>query len=168
MAFAFLDKLWKRLGLCSFEKEWRVYGVLEVLILSLKESKNHQASRRKAIFSLADVATSDLKSVTNSTEKIHFGTSLWIWCWVCYRLKVDLDRYIPASGVVACSPFSMMSLIITNSNTTISPANSFSIPRWKLLPGIVKWKSLSRVQLFETPWTVGCPAPLSKGFSRQE
>ena len=29
-------------------------------------------------------------------------------------------------------------------------------------------KSLSRVWLFETPWTVVCQAPLSMGFSRQE
>ena len=27
---------------------------------------------------------------------------------------------------------------------------------------------LSRVQLFVTPWTVACCAPLSMGFSRQE
>ena len=26
----------------------------------------------------------------------------------------------------------------------------------------------SRVQIFATPWTVACQAPLSKGFSRQE
>ena len=32
----------------------------------------------------------------------------------------------------------------------------------------VKVKSLSRVQLFATPWTVACQAPLSIGFSRQE
>ena len=29
-------------------------------------------------------------------------------------------------------------------------------------------KSLSRVRLFATPWTVACQAPLSLGFSRQE
>ena len=29
-------------------------------------------------------------------------------------------------------------------------------------------KSLSRVQLFVTPWTAACQAPLSMGFSRQE
>ena len=28
--------------------------------------------------------------------------------------------------------------------------------------------SLSGVQLFETPWTVACQAPLSMEFSRQE
>ena len=32
----------------------------------------------------------------------------------------------------------------------------------------VKVKSLSRVQLFETPWTVAYQAPPSVGFSRQE
>ena len=31
-----------------------------------------------------------------------------------------------------------------------------------------KWKSLSHVQLFVTPWTAACQAPLSMGFSRQE
>ena len=34
-------------------------------------------------------------------------------------------------------------------------------------PGKVKVKSLSRVQLFATPWTVAYQAPLSMGFSRQ-
>ena len=29
-------------------------------------------------------------------------------------------------------------------------------------------KSLSRVQLFATPWTVAYQAPLSTGFSRQQ
>ena len=32
----------------------------------------------------------------------------------------------------------------------------------------VKVKSLSRVRLFATPWTVARQAPLSMGFSRQE
>ena len=32
----------------------------------------------------------------------------------------------------------------------------------------VKVKSLSRVQLFATPWAVAYQAPLSRGFSRQE
>ena len=32
----------------------------------------------------------------------------------------------------------------------------------------VKVKLLSHVQLFATPWTVACQAPLSMGFSRQE
>ena len=32
----------------------------------------------------------------------------------------------------------------------------------------VKCKSLSHVQLFMTPWTATCQAPLSLGFSRQE
>ena len=46
--------------------------------------------------------------------------------------------------------------------------------RMKWLDGItdsmdmkVKVKSLSRVQLFVTPWIVACQAPPSTGFSRQ-
>ena len=35
-------------------------------------------------------------------------------------------------------------------------------------PLSVKVKSLSRIQLFETPWTVAYQAPPSMGFSRQE
>ena len=33
---------------------------------------------------------------------------------------------------------------------------------------ICEMKSLSRVQLFATPWTVAYQAPLSMGFSRHE
>ena len=36
------------------------------------------------------------------------------------------------------------------------------------MPGKVKVKSLSRVRLFATPWTVAYQAPPSMGFSRQE
>ena len=32
----------------------------------------------------------------------------------------------------------------------------------------IKVKVLRHVQLFGTPWTVACQAPLSMGFSRQE
>ena len=42
----------------------------------------------------------------------------------------------------------------------ISSSNAW---KWKL-----KVKSLSRVRLFETPWTAAYQAPLSVGFSRQE
>ena len=38
----------------------------------------------------------------------------------------------------------------------------------KLTEKKVKVKSLSRVRLFETPWTVAYLAPPSMGFSRQE
>ena len=38
--------------------------------------------------------------------------------------------------------------------------------QWNIMK--VKVKSLSRVQLFVTPWTVAYQAPLSMGFSRQE
>ena len=43
---------------------------------------------------------------------------------------------------------------------------------WAIVHGVakvkVKVKSLSRVQLFATPWSVAYQVPLSMGFSRQE
>ena len=53
----------------------------------------------------------------------------------------------------------------------------FSVDGWSCVPFLLfdwrpnycEWmKSLSRVQLFETPWTVAYQAPPSMGFSRQE
>ena len=38
----------------------------------------------------------------------------------------------------------------------------------KAVTNLVKMKSLSRVRLFVTPWTVAYQAPPSMGFSRQE
>ena len=43
------------------------------------------------------------------------------------------------------------------------PISFCNVWKWK-----VKVKSLSHVQLFETPWTAAYQAPLSTGFSRQE
>ena len=37
-----------------------------------------------------------------------------------------------------------------------------------MLKESIEMKSLSRVRLFETPWTVAHQSPLSMGFSRQE
>ena len=39
---------------------------------------------------------------------------------------------------------------------------------WQECIEVSKVKSLSHVQLFATPWTVACQAPLSVGFSRQD
>ena len=45
----------------------------------------------------------------------------------------------------------------------------FSLSRGKMMIIVQwKWKSLSRVQLFVTPWTVAYQVALSMGFSRQE
>ena len=46
----------------------------------------------------------------------------------------------------------------------------WKIKSWSLkgLWDVPKVKSLSRVQLFVTPWTVGYQPPPSMGFSRQE
>ena len=62
------------------------------------------------------------------------------------------------------SPYSLLSVCILQARTLEWVAISFSNAwKWK-----VKVKFLSRVRLFETPWTAVRQAPLSMGFSRQE
>ena len=55
------------------------------------------------------------------------------------------------------------------------PAGKFEVGGWGLwtsggdkAPWVLKVKSLGRVRLFVTPWTVAHQAPPSMGFSRQE
>ena len=63
--------------------------------------------------------------------------------------------------------WNLHSLHLTNSEAGLSRFSDLPkfiwVSTWK-----VKVKSLSRVQLFATPWTVAHQAPLSMGFSRQE
>ena len=46
--------------------------------------------------------------------------------------------------------------------------DTFFLGSLSLNNNLSKWKSVSRVQLLVTPWTVACQAPLSMGSSRQE
>ena len=61
-------------------------------------------------------------------------------------------------------------LLTVFSNTTVQSISSsvFSFLYSPTLTSIHEVKSLSRVRLFATPWTVAYQAPLSLGFSRQE
>ena len=47
---------------------------------------------------------------------------------------------------------------------------SWQLPQDEMLdkPTVAVVESLSLVQLFATPWTIACQAPLSRGFPRQE
>ena len=69
-----------------------------------------------------------------------------IWNWVV----ISHSRVFPTQG----SNLHLLSLLHWQKN---------SLPLHHL-----KLKSLSRVRLFATPWTVAQQAPLSMGFSRQE
>ena len=66
----------------------------------------------------------------------------------------------PIDGSPAVSPVPGILQARTLEWVAISFSNAW---KWK-----VKMKSLSRVQLFATPWTAAYQAPLSMGFSRQE
>ena len=77
-------------------------------------------------------------------------------------VAISYSRGLPDPGIEPGSP--------------VSPAlQADSLPlchlgrpctRWT--PLVSEWQSLSHVQLFVTPWTVACQAPLSMEFSRQE
>ena len=58
---------------------------------------------------------------------------------------------------------SRFELIIYNVMGVAHPFGHALCNAWKW-----KWKSLTHVQLFATPWTVTCQAPLSMEFTRQE
>ena len=66
----------------------------------------------------------------------------------------------PIDGRPPGSPIPGILQARTLEGAAISFSNAWN---WK-----VKVKSLSRVQLFTTPWTAACQAPPSMGFSRQE
>ena len=72
----------------------------------------------------------------------------------CLTLCDPIDGSPPGSSIPG----------ILQARTLEWVAISFS-NAWK---GKVKVKSLSRVQLFETPWSAAYQAPPSMGFSRQE
>ena len=72
----------------------------------------------------------------------------------CPTLRDPIDGSLPGSALLG----------ILQARTLEWAAISFSnAVKWK-----VKVKSLSRVRLFETPWTTADQAPRSMGFSRQE
>ena len=92
---------------------------------------------------------------------------------MCVYLNTSLYAAAAAKSLQSCltlwdpidgSPpaFSVPGILQTRTLEWV--AISFSnVWKWK-----VKVKSLSRVWLFATPWTVAYQAPLSMGFSRQE
>ena len=81
---------------------------------------------------------------------------------LCYAksLQLCLTLCDPIDGSLPGSPIPG----ILQARTLEWAATSFSNAwKWK-----VKVKSLSRLQLFSTPWTAAYQAPPSMGFSRQE
>ena len=88
---------------------------------------------------------------------IHLLTDIWRTVWRFLALKIDLACRLP-------SRFSRVQLCAT-------PSLGFSRQEhchFLLQCRKVKVKSLSRIQLFATPWTAAHQAPPSIGFSRQE
>ena len=109
--------------------------------------------------------------------------------FACFNIRVMLASLIKLGSIVFASVFWKRSLLaksLQSRSTLRDPIDSS--PPGSPVPGILqartlewvaisfsnawKWKvkvkSLSRVQLFVTPWTAAHQAPPSMGFSRQE
>ena len=73
---------------------------------------------------------------------------------------------------VYCDPQSRLSWVALHSmaQSFTELCNPFITTMWRVIYEVkkVEVKSLSRVRLFATPWTITYQAPLSMGFSRQE
>ena len=86
------------------------------------------------------------------------------WHELCAAAAKSLQSCPTLCDPIDCSPPVSPVPGILHSRTLEWVAISFSNTwKWK-----VRVKSLSRVQLFATPWTAAYQAPLSTGFSRQE
>ena len=89
----------------------------------------------------------------------------WVlcWWWAVSAAKSLQSCPTPCDPIEGSPPGSTVPGIL-QARTLEWVAISFSSAwKWK-----VKVKSLSRVQLFATPWTAAYQAPPSMGFSRQE
>ena len=93
--------------------------------------------------------------------------------------KAGLKLNLQKTKIMASSPITswqidgetmetMRDFIFLGSKITANGDYSHEIKRCLLLGRKVKVKSLSRVRLLATPWTVAYQDPLSMGFSRQE
>ena len=86
----------------------------------------------------------------------------------CPTLYDPMDYRPPGSSVHGESPGRNT---VPSSRGSLRPRDGSDVSsvscicRWVLMPREVK--SLSRVQLFATPWTLAYQAPLTMGFSRQ-
>ena len=83
---------------------------------------------------------------------------------VCQSL-LTLDVLDKALKIIA--PFLLWSFYF-NEKEEDNKQNNFRAVLWRNVSDVVKVKSLNRVRLLETPWTVAHQAPPSMGFSRQE
>ena len=79
-------------------------------------------------------------------------TSVFWWCLYRNHEKCGPSSPIPQAGRQLTSRGRDAQLML-------------AVDRW--MSTCLQAQLLSRVQLFTTPWTVACQAPLSMGFSRQ-
>ena len=127
------------------------------------------------------------RSETHSPEDFICSSFIFIWIKdISYEIKHYQVHHPVVSSAFTCCATIAAAKSLQSFPTLCNPVDSSPpgspVPRilqaralewvaisfsnaWKWK---VKVKSLSRVRLFETPWTAAYQAPLSVGFSRQE
>ena len=134
--------VWKR----GCGKYWLIYRFLLILLLPII----HQGLSA----SITYVSGKNMGGITREKSKRVAAAAAAKSLQSCLTLCDPINGSPPGSPVPG----------ILQARTLEWVAISFSnAGKWK-----VKVKSLSRVQLFVTPWTAAYRAPLSMGFSRQE
>ena len=131
---------------------------------------------------LLHVGKNELNRPSNTVRPLCMGSlfspSPWLWeaVWgeaepVLHFSHLVIFRLFVTQWTAACQA----SLSITNSQSLLKLVSIASVmpsnPVLNLAPyafPLGEVKSLSRVWLFVTPWTVAYQAPLSMGFSRQQ
>ena len=102
-------------------------------------------------------------------EKVEAGTD-FIFPGSKITAHCDCSHEIKRCLLLSRKTMTNLDSVLQSRDITIPLLTTVRLVKAVVFP--VKWseevKSLSRVQLFETPWTVARQAPLSMGFSRQE
>ena len=113
--------------------------------------------------------TANNKSIFLKEEKVEAGTD-FIFPGSKITAHCDCSHEIKRCLLLSRKTMTNLDSVLQSRDITIPLLTTVRLVKAVVFP--VKWseevKSLSRVQLFETPWTVARQAPLSMGFSRQE
>ena len=101
---------------------------------------------------------------------------LFSWFWILFSFSallrcnwhVTLCSFKVPSGMIYCVCILWNDCCSKVDNTSITSTATFFLYGNNFPDLCVCVQSLSCVQLFATPWTIACQAPLSMGFFRQE
>ena len=170
LAETFCHALW-RLGRVIWSDSWRLQNTCSMLKLKSIESvilSNYLISSATPFFCLQSFPTLGIFSNESSLWirwpkywSFSFSNSPSSEYWGLISFRIDWLGLLAVQGTLkSLLQHHDLKASIFSTQPCLWSATSLH-DYWKV-------KSLSRVQLFATPWTVACPSPPSMEFSRQE